>query len=338
MAFGYGTVSGGSKGTPGSSKVGGTTKVGTSFTNIVSGKPNAPIKKPTVTLPSKGDFGPSVGAPTIAGPDRDAFGRVDKNGIKEAASAAHNALAGFNDPRSTKAFQNLMGLANEQTARQEGERRRGAAEAVQRSGSKVGYEDEARQADRDRMLGLAEAGFEGAASIREQEAGVYATAEGAFTQLQTSYNQAKSNGDIAFANALTETHFKNAEAQLQAAGLNMEQSIAYGNALNESRGLQAQLDQAFNNSLIDNNRYIEGQKQIAAQLLAQQQALEQHKKEFEFESKFKEKQFAEQQREFDLGLKADPRTALRTFADPRYGGSKGKKKNLTPSTSFTGLL
>lgn len=317
---------------------GGGGKIGTSFTNIVSGKPNAPIKRPIVERPSMGDFGAPVQAPTIQGPNRKDFGTVDPAGIKKAAFDANRALKGFNDPRSTKAFQDLMGLASERTAAGVANRRKDAALATQRSGSKVGYEDEARQAERDRMSALATAGFEGAASIREQQAGVYQAAEGAFAQLQTSYNAAKQAGDTAFANALTETNFKNAEAQLQAAGLNMEQKLAYGNALNEARKLQAQLDQQFNNSLIDNNKYIEGQQQIAAQLLAQQQALEQHKKEFEFESKFKEQQLAEQQRQFDLGLKANPNTALRTFGDPRYGGGTGRKKNPTPSTSFTGLL
>lgn len=319
------------------SATGGSGKVGSSFKSIY-GKPNAPIKRPVVAGPNKGDFGTEVQAPTISGPNRKDFGTVDRAGLDAAAIASANALKGFNNPRGTAAFKDLMGLADVQTSRQAGERQRGAREASQRSGSRVGYEDEAREAERDKMKALAETGFEGAANIRESQLGLYNASEGAFTQLQTSYNQAKQAGDTAFANALTETNFKNAESQLQAAGLNMEQKLAYGNALNEARKLQAQLDQAFNGSLIDNNKYIEGQQQIAAQLLAQQQALEQHKKEFDFESRFKEKQFSEQQREFDLGLKANPNTSLRTFADPRYGGSKGKARNPTPSSSFTGLV
>lgn len=337
MAIGQTTVKG-PRPIGGMVSTGSKTNIGSSFKTLTSGAPKADIKRPIVERPNPGDFGSPVGAPTIGAPNRKDFGTPSGFGIKQAAQEASDALKGFNDPRSTKAFQNLMGLASEVTARQVDERRRGAADASQRSGFSVGREGEAREAERDRMRGLAEAGFAGAASIREEQAGVYATAKSVFAQLQTSYNEAKSAGDIAYAQALTQTHFKNAENTLAAAGLNMQQKLAYGGALNEAKMLQAQLDQQYNNSLIDNNRYIEAQQQIAAQLLAQEMALKQRAKEFEFESGFKEKSLAEEQRQFDLNLKRDPNTALRTFADPRYGGPSGRKQNPTPTSTFSGLF
>lgn len=312
--------------------------LGTSFKSLFSGAPNAPIQRATVGLPNRGDFGSPISAPTITPVDRAAFGEPSKAGLNVTAGAAARAQAGFRDPMKTQAFKNIMGLAGEQTGRQEAERSRHASDAAQRRGYAGGFEDEGREAEMDRMSALATSGFAGAEAVRQQEGEMYGKAIGAFTQLQTAYNQAKGAGDIAYAQALTEAHFKNAENVLKTAGLNMEQQLAYAGSLNEAKMLQAKLDQDFNNSLIDNNRYIQAQQQIAAQLLAQQMALEQRNKEFEFESKFKEKQFDEGQRQFDLNLKANPNTALRTFSDPRYAaGAAGRKQTTNRGSVFSGL-
>jgi len=326
---------GGSTFTQGTSISGGT-GIGSTFKSMFSGKPNAPIKQAKVGLPDRGSFGSPTGTPTITDPNRKSYGAPSSAGLRETAQAGRKALAGFNDPRSTEAFQNIMGLAQEQTGQQESERGRHAADTAQRGGF-GGLEDEERAAKQDRMSALATAGFAGAESVRAQESEQYGRAIGAFTQLQTSYNQAKQEGDTAFAKDLTATHMANAENTLKSAGLNMEQQLAYGSALNEAKMLQAQLDQQFNNSLIDNNRYIEGQQQIAAQLMAQQMALKEKQREFDVESAFKDKSFAEQQRQFDLGLKANPNTALRTFDDPRYGGPTGRKQKPLKGSVFTGM-
>jgi len=329
---------GGAGGTIGSSTgIGGTISSGTTFKSLVSGKPNAPIKPAKVGLPSRGDFGSPIGTPTAVGPNRGDYGNPDNAGLVETARDAREARAGFADPRSTAAFQNLMGLAHEQTGQQLSERARGAKDAAQRRGYAGGFEDSDREANSDRMHALASAGFAGAASIRQQEGEQYGRAIGAFTQLQTSYNEAKQAGDIAFASDLTRTHLANAENTLKTAGLNMEQQLSYAGALNDAKMLQAKLDQDFNNSMIDNNRYIDGQQQIAAQLLAAQMALEEKKREFDIESGFRDKKFAEDQRQFDLALKADPNTALRTFSDPRYGGPTGRKQTTNTGAVFTGL-
>lgn len=316
--------------------ISGGTGIGSTFKSLYSGKPNAAIKRSTVALPGRGEFGSPTSTPGIAGPSRKDYGYVSAAGLGETRAAARKAEAGFNDPRSTEAFQNIMGLAQEQTGRQDAERQRGAADAMQRRGF-GGFDDEARAAKQDKMQALATAGFAGAESVRAQEGEQYGRAIGAFTQLQTSYNEAKQAGDIAYAKDLTAVHMQNAENTLKTAGLNMEQQLAYAGALNDAKMLQAKLDQDYNNSLIDNNRFIEGQQQIAAQLQAQQMALEEKRREFDAESAFRDKAFAEQQRQFDLGLKANPNTALRTFDDPRYGGKTGRGQKPLKGSVFTGM-
>jgi len=226
--------------------------------------------------------------------------------------------------RLIRAFKSLMSLANERTGAQESEIGRHAADAAQRRGYAGGFEDSAASAQADRMSALATAGFEGAAQVRQEESDHYGKAIGAFAQLQDSYNQAKSAGDIAYARDLTQTHISQAEANLHALDLNSQQGLAYAGAVNDAKRLQAQLDADFNKDLIDNNRYIQGQQQIAAQLMlqresiaaqerAQDKTLAARKREFDIDQGFKEKQFGEQKREFDVGLKANPNTAYRAL-------------------------
>jgi len=330
------TVNGGIAG-GGAGILGGIGGAGTVFRSIVSGKPGAAIKPPKVGLPSRGDFGAPVASPTVGDPNRANYGTPDRAGLQETSLNAREAEASFNNPRGTGAFRNLMGLAQEQTGQQASEVAREARDASQRRGYAGGFEDTARQTQQDRMSALASAGFQGADAIQQREGEQYGRAIGAFTQLQTSYNEAKQQGDTAFASDLTKTHIENAENVLKTAGLNMQQQLAYAGALNDAKQLQAKLDQDFNNSLIDNNRYIQGQQQIAAQLLAQQMALEEKKREFNIDTGEQEKTRSEQEREFDLGLKANPGTALRTFSDPRYGGDTGRQPTTNRGAVFTGL-
>lgn len=311
--------------------------IGSTFKTLFSGAPNAPIKQAKVVLPSRSDYGAPTAAPTIADPSRSSYGTPDATGLKDTRGTAMKAQFGFNNPRGTGAFKSLMGLAEAQTSQQVSEQGRHASDAAQRRGYSGGFEDSARQSQQDRMSGLASAGFAGADQVRQSEGEEYGRAIGAFTQLQSSYNEAKSAGDISFAKDLTATHLANAENTLKTAGLNMDQQQAFASGLNEAKMLQAKLDQDYNNSLIDNNRFIEGQQQISAQLLAQQMALQEKQREFDSDSAFKNKQFDESQRQFDLSLKANPNTALRTFSDQRYGGATGRGNTNNKSAVFTGL-
>lgn len=313
---------------------GGATGIGTNFGHLISGKPNAPIKKAVVGMPNRGDFGGPVTAPTIEGPNRASYGRPDIAGIHEAGRAVSVAQAGFQNPTGTSAFHNLMSLANERTGAQESEIGRHAADASQRRGYSGGFEDSAASAQADRMSALASTGFQGAAQIRQEEGDMYGKAIGAFTQLQDSYQQAKTAGDVSYASDLTKTHIAQAEAGLHALDLNSQQGLAYADAVNQAKRQQAQLDSDFNKDLIDNNRYIDAQHQLAAQLMMQREALQAQataqdktlaarKREFDTESAFKEKQFGEQKREFDTGLKANPNTALRAVPGKSFSGFLG---------------
>lgn len=299
----------------------------------LGGPPHANITRPTVGLPTRGDYGTPATTPTIQAPTRGDYGTPDRAGIDETAAAGREALRGFNDPTSTGAFQRLMGLAGEQTAAQAGEQSRHAADAAQRRGYGGGFEDTARSAAADRMGALATAGFSGAQAIQQEEGAQYGRAIGAFTELQKSYNEALSTGDVAFAHDLTTTRIQQAQAQLSTLDLNQRQQLAYADALNQAKQLQAQLNEQFNKDLIDNNRFIQGQAQVAAQLAAQMATLQEHKREFDISD-------AEKKREFDLGLKANPATALRTFEDPRYGGGKNVRGGApgSPGNAFRSMM
>lgn len=303
-------------------KVGGVTQVGTTFNKIVSGKPNAPIQHPVVSMPNRPDYGAPTGTPTIGAPDRGDYGKPSRAGIPEAAKAAHDALGMVKNPTGSEYFKSLMGQADATLSQAESSANFEAKDAAQKSG--FGNADSARMAQQDKMSALAMSEFAGGKAAAEFGADVYGKAESAFVGLQTSFNQAKQAGDTAYAQDLAKTHLANAENFLNTAQLNMNQQLAFAHDLNEAKGLQAKLDQDFNNSLIDNNRYIEQSQQIAAQLAMQQAALKQHAYEFDVGVKqHKEDQaFAAHQHELDL--LANPGTAIPVREELRPRGPLGK--------------
>lgn len=324
----------------------GGSQVGSIFRQFTtkSGAPNAPIKPPKVQTPNRADFGGPAATPTIGMPNRGDYGlgAADvtraQTGLNQAAGEASSAATGFRDPTHTGAFQNLMGLAGEQTAAQASEVSRHAKDASSRRGYSGGFEDTARGAQSDRMSALASAGFAGAESVRAQEGEQYGRAIGAFTALQDSYNQAMVTGNTEFARDLTQTRIEQAHTALGTMDLNQRQQLAYADSLNQARQLQAQLDEAYNHDLIDNRRYIQEQGQVAAQLQAQLAALTEHQREFDISAGQSDRELSERKREFDLNLKANPNTALRTFApNGPFVASGGARGGVAPGGAFTGL-
>lgn len=277
-------------------------------------------------MPSRGDFGTPGATPTIERPNRGDYGLGERDtalarkGVVQSAAEARKAAFGFRNPTETGAFKRLMGLANETTAAQAGERSRQAKDAAQRRGYAGGFEDTERQSQADQMTALATAGFAGAEAVQEQFGEQYGRAIGAFASLQEGYNNAMVTGNTTYAKDLTETRIQQVQAQLGTMQLNQQQQIEYGRALNEARQAQAALDEQFNKDQIDNHRYIQANQQIAAQLAASMAALNQRSHEFDVTSAFEKQKFEEGRREFDLTLKANPGTATRVFDDPRYGG------------------
>ena len=290
-----------------SSQAGGVTHVGTSFNKLISGKPNAPIVHPVVDKPDRGDYGTPGVAPTIGNPNRDDYGKPSTKGIGEAAKAAHDALGMVNNPSGSQYFKDLMDTAGQTQAAGEAAQNFAAKNAAQKGG--FTNTDSARMAGQDRLNNLAVAETAAGKGAAELGADLYGKAESAFVGLQTSYNQAKQAGDTAYAQDLTQTHMANAQNFLQNAGLNMNQQLAFAKDLNEAKALQAKLDQDFNNSLIDNNRFIEQSQQIAAQLAMQQAALKQHAHEFDVGVKQHKEDQSFASREHDKDLLANTSTA-----------------------------
>lgn len=301
--------------------------------------PRASIRRATVVGPNRGDFGSPGTTPVIGLPNRGDYGTVDRGGIDATSAAANKALKGFNDPTGTGAFKNLMGLAGEQTAAAAGEERRHAADAGQRRGYSGGFEDTARAASQDRMSALASAGFAGAQQVQQEEGAQYGRAIGAFTALQDSYNQAMTTQNVSFARDLTTTRIQQASNSLATMDLNQRQQLAYADAVNTAKQLQATLDEQFNKDQIDNNRYIQANQQIAAQLQASMAALSQRSHEFDVTSRQSDEAMKERQREFDLGLKANPNTAQRALTDPQLAGPGANRGGpAAAGRTFTGLV
>lgn len=312
----------------GSNTTGGYGGIGTAgsiFTQL-NKAPNAQITPAKVALPSSGDFGDPATAPTINDPNKGDYGLdpTDKAaaqaGITTAAGVANKAQFGFNNPTKTGAFANLMNLANEQTGAAQQAAQMQAKDAAQKRGYAGGFEDTSRSSSIDRMNALATAGFQGADQIQQEEGAQYGRAIGAFTALQDSYNQAEAAGNTAFAHDLTTTHIQNASNQLAALDLNAQEKEHYGDALNQAKQLQANLNEQFNKDKIDNSRFIQGNAQIAAQLQATMATLGEKAREFNISSTQQSQELGEKTREFNAGQAADPRTALRAVPGGTFGG------------------
>lgn len=238
------------------------------------------ITRPVVSMPSRGDFGGGVAAPTVAGPNRGDYGSPNMDAVKQLGADSRRFGAEYRNPTKTGAFQNLMRLANEQTAAQEDEVARGARDAASRAGYAGGFSARNAQVRRDRMRALSTAGFEGAAKIREEALSGYTAASGAFAKAMGDFNQAQTASNLAFANDAHDTRVKNAQLGLDAAQINQRAQEAWATAKSQHQQLQAQLDSAFNNQLIDAGRYEQMSRSLQAQLVMEQLRLQEQARQF----------------------------------------------------------
>jgi len=294
-------------------------QIGSFFGSLTrGGSAGANIQRPTVAAPNRSEFGTPGAAPVIQGPNRSDYGlsptdqAATQAGIATTAATAEEARKGFNDPTSTGAFKNIMGLAQEQTGEAAQEAQRHASDVAQRRGYAGGFEDTARATGQQRMQALAQAGFAGAQAVQEQEGAQYGRAVGAFVQLQDSYNQAQVTGNTSYAHDLTNTHIANAENALKTMELYQNQLLAFASSIQQAKQLQAQLNEQFNKDLIDNNRFISMNKEIAASLAATMMGLQEKGREFDVGAK----QFEETRSDREL---ANQR-ALRAAGKDVYGG------------------
>jgi hypothetical protein len=279
----------------------GTKGVGSSFTSAFTsgGKaPGAKIKPAKVTMPNKNDFGPDptrpiVGAPdVIARPNRKDFGMPDRTGIANAAKTANQAAKNFNDPTNSLAFTSLMGLASEKGASAMSEVDRANRNAASKAGYTGGFSSMTKQADAERFKALSEAGFAGAASVRDQEADMYGKASSSLSSLMSAYNSAMTASNVAFAGTLADRNKSQAELNLDAkkqqavldlgfSQLVQTKNLSFADATSAANQLQAQLDQAFNNSLIDNAKYDQMSASLQAQLATEQARLKEQGRQFD---------------------------------------------------------
>ncbi len=280
-------------------------QVGSFFGSLFGGRaPGANIQAPTVATPNRGDFGTPGAAPTITDPTRAAYGTPDRGQLDQTAAAAESARKGFEDPTGTSAFKNIMGgteIATQQALSAEEQQ---AKDAAQRRGYAGGFEDTARAAGAQRMQALAQAGFAGAQAVQEQEGAQYGRAIGAYAQMQDSYNQAMTTGNVAYAHDLTNTHIANAENMLKTMELNQNQQLAYAGAITQAKELQAQLNEAFNKDLIDNARFVSMNQQIAASLMSTMMGLQEKQREFDVGAKQFEETRSDKELAAERGLRA----------------------------------
>lgn len=246
--------------------------------------PGAPISRPTVAMPNKGNYGNPGPRPMIGLPDRKDYGKPSSAGIGDAAKTAKTAAKNFNDPTNSAAFKNLMALSQEQTGTALFEIMREKRDAANRAGFTGGAPDRAGASDR--MRALAEAGFAGAAAVRKDELGLYDAAQSSFTDLQTAYNAEMGKANQAYASDLTSTRQAQAGLDLGFSKLVQERDLSFADATAEAQRLQAQLDQAYNGSLIDNARYNQMSASLAAQLESERMRLAFEKDKFAASNKF----------------------------------------------------
>lgn len=247
---------------------------------------SAPIKRAQVGMPNQGDYAPPTTRPTITLPTRDQFGAAPSREHLDAASRdVTRYRREFNDPTKSTAFTSLMGLATEQTGAAVGEAHRQSRDNASRAGYSGGFNASAKQAQRDQMSSLAETGFKGAAQIREEAGGMYETARASLDAQTTSYNSAQTAINNAFGNALASAHETQGQLDLGFASIVAQSNMGFADAKAEAQRLQAQLDNAFNSSLIDNAKYTQMQRSLDNEFASAQAMLAEKARQFDLTRK-----------------------------------------------------
>lgn len=315
--------------------------VGNTFSKVFKngGPPNAKITPSKVKMPDKGNYGPDPTRPIVGGttpiamPDRKAFGTPDRTGIKQAANEANQAARDFNDPTNGAGFKAAMGLASEKGASAMGEVARNARNTASRAGYTGGFNAITKQADADRFKALSEAGFAGVAAEREQSADMYGKASSSLSSLMGAYNSAMTASNVAFGNAVSDRNKSqaqiDADAKKQQAVLDLgfsqlvqEKNLSFADATNAANQLQAQLDQAFNNSLIDNAKYDQMSASLQAQLAMEQARLKEQGRQFDLSR-------ADSKEARDLALEEAAKLRRERGVDPNTGQQFGQSHRQT---------
>jgi hypothetical protein len=288
--------------------IGGTAGGGGGMFDIFnSGPANAPIKPPKVRGPNPSDYPtpgtrPVIGAPNrsdFSSPEMDASLKHQQGNIDVTRGDVRRAASGFNDPTHTSAFANLMGLADSQTSSTADEARRQAQENTSRAGYAGGFQGAAKQAALDKMKAVAGEGFAGAAQIRKEEGDQYQRASESMNSQINSYNQAETAMNTQFGQALAARNSDQAHVDLGFAQLVQTAQLGFADAKAKANELQAQLDEQFNNSMIDNAKYNQMSRSLAVEWQLAQQKIKEQAREFDVGTSQGNLDRAEKQREFD---------------------------------------
>ena len=219
----------------------------------------------TRTGTDKGDGGrfgfPDIQRPTVQMPGAGDFGMPNREGIDETRRDVSTFREGFLNPTGTGSFRNVMNLAGERTAVAQEAAGRESRDAASRRGYTGGFEDTARQAARDRMRAVATTGMEAAQQTQEAYGEQYKAALPAFTSLVGGYNQQMA-----------------------------QRNLAVGEAMQEARLKQAELDSMFNTQLIDRARYEQMSRSLEETTRSRVAALAEQAREFDISQAHTEQQ------------------------------------------------
>lgn len=267
----------------GSSKATVGSQTGSTFTNITNGgkPPGANITRPTVARPNMGDYGPNPTRATIAAPDRGAFGTPSREGMGETAADVKKFREEYNDPTSSAGYKAAMGIASEKGASVFGEVAREGRESASKAGYSGGFDSRAKAADQSRFQALSSAAFEGVKDVRDQALGGYKTSLDSLTSMIGNYNHDMTTSNVAFGGAMNDRNIAQAQSDNQFSKLVQDKNLSYADATAHANELQAQLDSAFNNQLIDNAKYNQMSQSLAAQLAMEQARLKENSRQFD---------------------------------------------------------
>lgn len=204
---------------------------------------------------------PDIQRPHVQMPGAGDFGMPSREGLNETLGDVRTFRGGFLDPTHTGAFRNIMSLAGERTATAAEAASRDARRATAARGYAGGFEDVARQSARDRMRAVAETGFAAAQGVQEQYGEQYRAALPAYTSLVGGYNQQMA-----------------------------QRNLAVGQAMQDARIKQAELDSAFNSQLIDRARYEQMSRSLEETTRSRVAALAEQAREFDISQGFEERQ------------------------------------------------
>jgi hypothetical protein len=147
----------------------------------------------------------------------------------------------------------------------------------------------------------------------------------------SAYNSAMTASNVGFATTKADQAKAQATIDLGFSKMIQDKNLTFMDATNAAKMLQAQLDQAYNGSLIDNAKYAQMSQSLAAQLAFEQARLKEQGRQFDITH-------ADSQRSVDLALEEAAKLRNERGVDPttgkRYGQANPKLGTGSGETTF----